>query len=214
MRHWRSDRRAVETTRHSGQPRFGTWDADKLSVGAPPNDISEPLPTENLGLMQVPTPQQQGGGPGSGWRPGSRRSPTGPVVPADDTEPTGAALLELVAVMDRLRSPGGCPWDAEQTHGPSLSTRSRRRTRPLRRSRPQTMQHCARNRGSTSAGRLPPRIGEEASAPWNIDDVARGICDKLISRHDHVFGAATVTDAADSERAWQLKRRRRRAGPR
>src|SRR5262245_52821103 len=31
-------------------------------------------------------------------------------------EPAGAALLDAVAVMDRLRSPGGCPWDAEQTH--------------------------------------------------------------------------------------------------
>ena len=30
--------------------------------------------------------------------------------------PRGAALLDAVAVMDRLRSPGGCPWDAEQTH--------------------------------------------------------------------------------------------------
>ena len=30
--------------------------------------------------------------------------------------PTGHALLRAVAVMDRLRSPGGCPWDAEQTH--------------------------------------------------------------------------------------------------
>ncbi|HYJ66452.1 MAG TPA: MazG nucleotide pyrophosphohydrolase domain-containing protein, partial [Nocardioidaceae bacterium] len=28
----------------------------------------------------------------------------------------GATLLDLVAVMDRLRSPGGCPWDAKQTH--------------------------------------------------------------------------------------------------
>ena len=28
----------------------------------------------------------------------------------------GEAVLELVALMDRLRSPGGCPWDAEQTH--------------------------------------------------------------------------------------------------
>ena len=28
----------------------------------------------------------------------------------------GSALLDAVAVMDRLRSPGGCPWDAEQTH--------------------------------------------------------------------------------------------------
>ena len=33
-----------------------------------------------------------------------------------DPRPPGAALLDAVAVMDRLRSPGGCPWDAEQTH--------------------------------------------------------------------------------------------------
>jgi XTP/dITP diphosphohydrolase len=37
-----------------------------------------------------------------------------PVV--DSPEPAGAGLLDVVAVMDRLRSPGGCPWDAEQTH--------------------------------------------------------------------------------------------------
>jgi XTP/dITP diphosphohydrolase len=34
--------------------------------------------------------------------------------------PAGAALLDAVAVMDRLRSPGGCPWDAEQTHSSLL----------------------------------------------------------------------------------------------
>jgi XTP/dITP diphosphohydrolase len=43
---------------------------------------------------------------------------------ADDVvaapRPPGAALLDAVAVMDRLRSPGGCPWDAEQTHASLL----------------------------------------------------------------------------------------------
>ena len=37
-------------------------------------------------------------------------------VVAGAPEPAGAGLLDVVAVMDRLRSPGGCPWDAEQTH--------------------------------------------------------------------------------------------------
>ncbi len=50
-------------------PRFGTWDAARLSVGAPPNDLSEPLPTENSNLMQVPVPQQDGG-QGSGQQQG------------------------------------------------------------------------------------------------------------------------------------------------
>ena len=38
----------------------------------------------------------------------------------------GARLLDLVAVMDRLRSPGGCPWDAEQTHESLGALRDRR----------------------------------------------------------------------------------------
>ena len=40
----------------------------------------------------------------------------------------GARLLDLVRVMDRLRSPGGCPWDAEQTHRSLVTYLSRRHT--------------------------------------------------------------------------------------
>ena len=47
------------------------------------------------------------------------------------------------------------------------------------------------------------RIGEESVQPWDIDDVARGITDKLIRRHPHVFGDASVTDAAATEVNWQ-----------
>jgi len=39
----------------------------------------------------------------------------GPGAAAGDP-PAGSRLLDAVAVMDRLRAPGGCPWDAEQTH--------------------------------------------------------------------------------------------------
>ena len=42
-------------------PRFGTWAADRLSVGAPPNDLSEPLPTSNSSFLPD-TVQQQGDG--------------------------------------------------------------------------------------------------------------------------------------------------------
>jgi XTP/dITP diphosphohydrolase len=51
--------------------------------------------------------------------------PQHPAVPTADEvitapRPPGAALLDAVAVMDRLRSPGGCPWDAAQTHASLL----------------------------------------------------------------------------------------------
>jgi len=42
-------------------PRFGTWDADRLSVGAPPNDLSEPLPTSNSSFLPDTVQPQSGG---------------------------------------------------------------------------------------------------------------------------------------------------------
>ncbi|MDT7552390.1 MAG: nucleoside triphosphate diphosphatase, partial [Pseudonocardiales bacterium] len=54
--------------------------------------------------------------------PGSVLLTTDPDRTADalPAAPAGVALLDAVAVMDRLRSPGGCPWDAEQTHASLL----------------------------------------------------------------------------------------------
>ncbi len=109
--------------------------------------------------------------------------------------------------MDRLRSPGGCPWDAEQTHESLVEY--------LIEETYETVE--AIESGDDAALReelgdlllqvvFHSRIGEESQQPWNVDDVARGITDKLIRRHDHVFAGAHVADAADSERAWQLQK--------
>ena len=123
------------------------------------------------------------------------------------TSSGGEALLELVAVMDRLRSPGGCPWDAEQTHQSLVEYLIEETYEAIEAI--DTNDDVAMRE---ELGDLPlqvafhSRIGEEATNPWNIDDVARGITEKLISRHDYVFGDATIGDAAESERAWQLKK--------
>jgi XTP/dITP diphosphohydrolase len=103
----------------------------------------------------------------------------------------GARVLDLVAVMDRLRSPGGCPWDAEQTHG-SLT--------------PYLLEEAYETAEAIESGdraaleeelgdvllqvAFHARIAEEsAEAPFDIDDVAAGIVAKLVRRHPHVFGA-------------------------
>lgn len=123
------------------------------------------------------------------------------------SSPTGHALLELVAVMDRLRSPGGCPWDAEQTHESLVEY--------LIEETYETIEAIDANDDAAMKEELGDlllqvvfhsRIGEEAQKPWNIDDVANGITQKLISRHDYVFGDAAVADSAESERSWQLKK--------
>jgi XTP/dITP diphosphohydrolase len=75
-------------------------------------------------------------------------------------DPPGARLLDVVAVMDRLRSPGGCPWDAEQTHTEPHAVPARGGVRGVRRAggrRPVRPARGARRR--PAAGRLPRPAG-------------------------------------------------------
>jgi XTP/dITP diphosphohydrolase len=118
-------------------------------------------------------------------------------------------MLELVAVMDRLRSPGGCPWDAEQTHE-SLRRYLLEETYEvldaIESGSPEALQE--------ELGDLllqvvfHARIAEESTnEPWGIDQVAQGIIDKLIRRHPHVFAGVVVDDADDVASRWDRAKR-------
>ena len=116
-------------------------------------------------------------------------------------DPPGARLLDVVAVMDRLRSPGGCPWDAEQTHTTLM---------------PYLLEEAYEAYAALEDGDLVDlreelgdvllqvvfhaRLAEEAQAPWSIDDVAGDLVDKLVRRHPHVFAG---TSADDLEGTWE-----------
>ena len=121
----------------------------------------------------------------------------------------GARLLDLVAVMDRLRSPGGCPWDAEQTHA-SLATYLVEETYETL----EAIDLGDRDHLREELGDLLLQVvfhariaGEHESEPWSVDDVAADIADKLVRRHPHVFGprviGVTAETAADVEAGWE-----------
>jgi len=123
---------------------------------------------------------------------------------------------ELIAVMDRLRAPGGCPWDAEQTYQ-SLS-------QYLLEEAYETFDaiHEADQTGDTAnlceeLGDLllqvvfHATIGKERG-DFTIDDVAAGVTQKLILRHPHVFGDGNFARAEDVLDNWdQLKADERKA---
>ena len=118
----------------------------------------------------------------------------------------GARLLDVVAVMDRLRSPGGCPWDAEQTH--------RSLVRYLLEEAYETVDaietgddaHLREELGDLLLQVVfHARLAEERTdRPWSIDDVAAGIVDKLVRRHPHVFGGVDAPTAEHVERNWEV----------
>lgn len=116
----------------------------------------------------------------------------------------GDRVLELVAIMDRLRSPGGCPWDARQTHASLVEYLIEEAYETV-----EAIEESDRDLLREELGDLllqvvfHARIAEEDPwAPWTIDDVADGIIAKLIRRHPHVFADAQADTAAQVEANW------------
>ncbi len=114
-------------------------------------------------------------------------------------------LHRLVSIMDRLRSPGGCPWDAEQTHA-SLAPYAIEETYELIEAiETGDRAHLREELGDVLLQVVfHARIAEDdPDAPFDVQDVARGISDKLIARHPHVFEGLQVADEAELERNWE-----------
>lgn len=115
---------------------------------------------------------------------------------------------DLLHIMTLLRSPGGCPWDAEQTHA------------SLRRSFLEETYETldAIDRADTAA--LCEELGdvllqvvfhaelERENGGFTMDDVIDGICKKLVYRHPHVFAGQTAEDSQEVLANWETLKRR------
>jgi XTP/dITP diphosphohydrolase len=125
----------------------------------------------------------------------------------------GARLLDLVAVMDRLRSPGGCPWDREQTHASLvkyLLEEAYETVETIEAGAGADGERLDRDALREELGDVllqvafHSRIAEEhPERPWSIDDVAAGIVDKLVRRHPHVFADTHAPTAGHVEANWE-----------
>lgn len=106
-------------------------------------------------------------------------------------------LARLRAIMHRLRAPGGCPWDAEQTHEsivPNLIEETYETVDTIQRG---DLEHLKEELGDLLLQVVfHSEIAKEAGH-FDLNDVARGISEKLVRRHPHVFAksAADTTDA-------------------
>lgn len=114
-----------------------------------------------------------------------------------DAPDSGLQLARLRAIMHRLRAPGGCPWDAEQTHEslvPNLIEEAYETVDTIQRG---DHEHLKEELGDLLLQVVFHSELAEESGRFTLDDVARGISEKLVRRHPHVFGAsdAATTDA-------------------
>ena len=118
----------------------------------------------------------------------------------------GAALLDLVAVMDRLRSPGGCPWDAKQTHESLVTYLVEETYEAIEAIETGDVVHLREELGDLLLQVVfHARIAaEHPDHPWSIDDVAGDIVAKLVRRHPHVFADVLATTAEHVEANWEV----------
>jgi tetrapyrrole methylase family protein / MazG family protein len=114
-----------------------------------------------------------------------------------------SSMDRLLEIMARLRGPGGCPWDIEQTHQ-SIT--------------PQLIEECYELVEAIESG-APELMCEELGdvllhvvfhcqlareiGRFDFEKVVTGICEKLVRRHPHVFGDTTAKDSAEVLQNWQ-----------
>jgi XTP/dITP diphosphohydrolase len=115
----------------------------------------------------------------------------------------GARLVDLVRVMDRLRSE--CPWDKEQTHRSLATYLLEEAYETLEAIDTEDRDHLREELGDLLLQVMfHSRIAEEdAAEPWSVDDVAGDIVEKLVRRHPHVFADVDAADAAAVEANWE-----------
>jgi XTP/dITP diphosphohydrolase len=117
----------------------------------------------------------------------------------------GARLLDLVAVMDRLRRE--CPWTKLQTHAslaPYVLEEAQETfdalesgdTEHLREELGDLLMQVVFHAAVAAEGTPDDPDG------WDVDDVAAGITDKLVRRNPHVFGDAVITSAEEVDAQW------------
>jgi XTP/dITP diphosphohydrolase len=118
------------------------------------------------------------------------------------TEP----LLRAAEVMDRLRSPGGCPWDATQTHQSLAKYLLEETYETLEAIETGDMALLREELGDLLLQVLfHARLAEELpeGQRFSIDDVASDLVDKLVHRHPHVFADTEVTGADEVNENWE-----------
>lgn len=123
-----------------------------------------------------------------------------------------SALDELVAVMARLRGPGGCPWDAQQTHAslvPYVIEEAHELAEAIE----------AAAAGSDDDAHVREELGDvllqvvfhadiaRAEGRFDLDDVARALTEKLRRRHPHVFADTAVGGVDDVVANWDAIKR-------
>jgi len=118
-------------------------------------------------------------------------------------------LHEIVGI---LRSPGGCPWDREQTHASLRKNLIEEAYEVLETIDEDDPEHMQEELGDLLLQVMLHSQIEEETGAFTVYDVTRTLNEKLIRRHPHVFGESAAKDADEALANWQEIKRQEREG--
>lgn len=110
---------------------------------------------------------------------------------------------DLLEIMVMLRSPDGCPWDAEQTHQSIKKNFIEETYEVIEAINKDDKALMREELGDVLLQVVFHARMEEEQGSFNFNDVADGICKKLVERHPHVFGEVQVSGTEDVLRNWE-----------
>src|ERR1039457_3008983 len=110
---------------------------------------------------------------------------------------------ELIIIMKRLRGPGGCPWDAEQTHESLTRYLLEETYEVIEAIEAKSPEHIKEELGDLLLQPVFHAAIAEETGSFTINDVISTLCDKLIRRHPHVFGDLHIADSTAQIENWE-----------
>ena len=129
------------------------------------------------------------------------------VPPIQKEEDQYKEFWKLREIIDKLRSPEGCPWDREQTHESLKKYLLEEAYELIDAINEGDIDHMIEELGDVLLQvMMHARIGEDEGY-FSIDDVIQSICEKMVRRHPHVFGNEKAESTSDVEKTWQKVKR-------
>jgi tetrapyrrole methylase family protein/MazG family protein len=143
-------------------------------------------------------------------KPNTNRTPKIPITARDRR--AGKWFEKLVALQARLRGPGGCPWDREQTHQSLRKFLIEETYEVLDAMESSDAQHFASELGDLLLQVVFHSILAEENGAFTISDVVESVHSKMVRRHPHVFGNAQASNSTEVLKNWeQIKSEERKS---
>lgn len=116
-------------------------------------------------------------------------------------------IEDLLEIMRILRAPGGCPWDAEQNHESIKKNFIEETYEVIEAINKNDKELLKEELGDVTLQVVFHAVMEEEQGVFDFDDVADGVCKKLIERHPHVFGDISVENTDEVLTNWDAIKR-------